>query len=605
MPVAHRIAPCLWLALLCGASFVPARSSEPVPDEWLTPAEIAGFESTPSYDETLEFLRRLAARAPEIRVDRFGESASGRPLPLVIVSKDLTLTPRSAADGSRAVVLIQSGIHGGEIDGKDATLLLLRDLALGRHRELLDGLVLLFVPIYNVDGHERVSIYNRPNQNGPVRGMGFRTTADGHDLNRDHLKLSTPEARAMAHLFDEWRPHLHVDNHVTDGVDHDWVLTYAWAEAPQVAPEIDTWLSDHMPSVLGATRQAGHRLGPYVSLRDREDPAKGFDSNVGEPRYATGYYPLRNRPSILVENHAYKPYRDRVLANRDFMIALLEEIAAAPSELIRAVAASEARTVARGRPHAAPSTVVVRYRRQASKETILFPVYDWYSEPSVVYGGPMTHFRRGQVREIEVPWIHRVEPELTLPRPRGYFILPGWPAIERRLRDHGLVVRRVKEATTLEVETIRVSNAQRDQRAAPSYQGLTPVSVEVRRTPETRSLPEGTLWIPADQPDFELAVQLLEPEAPDSLLAWGLLSTVLERKEYIDPRVLEGLVAGMLEDPATAAAWQAALGDPGFAADRNARYLWWYRRTPYWDETIGLMPVMRLMRPEVPETVEW
>jgi len=234
-----------------------------------------------------------------------------------------------------------------------------------------------------------------------------------------------------------------------------------------------------------------------------------------------------------------------------------------------------------------------------------FPVYDWYHETSTLYGAPMLHYRRGQVREIDVPWVHRVEPELTLPRPRGYLVQPGWPVIERRLRDHGLVVRRLRAAATLEVETIRVSEPRQSPRANPSYQGLTPISVEVRRGLEKRDLPEGTLWIPADQPDFEVAVQLLEPEAPDSLLAWGLLSGVLERKEYIDSRVLEGLVQGMLEDPATAEAWKRVLEDESFAADASARYLWWYRRTPHWDETLGLMPVMRLLQPLKLDTTEW
>jgi hypothetical protein len=577
-------------------------ASAATPSDLVTPAEASDFRATPSYEETLEYVRRLSALSPSVKLDFYGESAQGRPLPLVIVSRDRAFTPAAAAATGKPILLIQNGIHAGEIDGKDACLMILRELALRNEPELLDRLILLVVPIYNVDGHERVSVYNRPNQNGPVEGMGFRTTTDGHDLNRDHVKLETPEARALIGLFNAWRPHLHVDNHVTDGCDHDWVLTYAWAKAPQAAPSIDAWLASHMPRVLASTEALGHRVGPYPSLVDRSDPAAGIDSVVGAPRLATGYYPLRNRPSILVENHSYKPYRDRVLANRDFLLSLFREIAREPRALVDAIREADERTVAMGRPDAEPSQIVLRYRR-ADPDTIRFPVYDWFSEPSVVSGNPLVRYRRGEVREIEVPWFHRVAPELTVARSRGYLVMPGWPAIERRLRDHGLDVRRLDEAKEIEVETMRIARS--GDPARSSYQGLTRVEVTVERRLEVRRFPAGTLWIPADQADFELAAHLLEPDAPDSLVSWGLLSLVMERKEYISAGVLENLARDMLEDPEVAAEWEHALKDESFAGDRRARYIWWYSRTKHWDETFGLMPAMRLLsKPDFP-TSAW
>ncbi len=584
------LASALLAAPAAAASAQPQETA--VPAEWLTPAEAAGFEATPSYEETLAFLRKIQTRLPEMELGYFGSSGEGRPLPFVVVSREKAFTARKAQTLGKPILLIQSGIHAGEIDGKDATLMILRDIALGRHREILDALTLVFVPIYNVDGHERVSPYNRPNQDGPRRGMGFRTTADGHDLNRDFMKLSTEEARALIALVASWRPHLHVDNHVTDGVDHDWVLTWSWAEAPQAPVPVDAWLRAHMPAVLAATGKAGHRSGPYVDLEDGDDPAKGFNSWVGEPRYSSGYFPLRNRPSILIEMHSYKPYRQRVLANRDFLLALFAEVARGPASLTRAVEEAEAATVALGKPDAPPSQVVVEYAASPEKDKIRFPVYASGMEPSLVTGGSILHYERGKVREIEVLWQHKPRIAKALPRPRGYFVLPGWPEIEQRLRWHGLRAERLTEPAELAVEAMRVADP---TFAGRPYQGLTPVTVRVERREERRTLPAGTLWIPADQPDFEVAVQLLEPDAPDSLLSWGLLSTVFEQKEYIDSRVLEGLAREMIKDPQVAAAWQDALKDEKFAADPQARYLWWYRRTPYWDETVGLVPVFRAM----------
>jgi len=201
---------------------------------------------------------------------------------------------------------------------------------------------------------------------------------------------------------------------------------------------------------------------------------------------------------------------------------------------------------------------------------------------------------------MEVPWYHRPKVALSLPRPRGYLVLPGWPQIEQRLRTHGLRTETLSKPMEIEVETIRVSDP---KFAARPYQGLHSVQATAERKTERRRIPAGALWVPADQPDFAIAVQLFEPEAPDSLLAWGLLSSVFERKEYIDNRVLEGLVAGMMKDPKIAAEYQAAMKDEAFAKDPFARYLWWYRRTPYWDETIGLLPIYRLMR-EIPKPLK-
>jgi len=600
MPYATRSLMTLLVCLLAGST--PGTAEEPVPAEWLTPAEVAGFEATPTYDETIKFLEKLQPRLPEMYLGFYGSSGQGRPMPFVVVSKEKAFTGPKAQALPKPIVMIQNGIHGGEIDGKDASLMILRDLALGRHRELLDAATLVILPIYNVDGHEQMSPYNRPNQDGPKKGMGFRTTTNGLDLNRDHLKLASEEARSLVALVNSWRPHLHVDDHVTDGVDHAWVLTWTYAEAPQMPAPIDAWLQAHMPAVFAATEKAGYRNGPYVDLVDRDDPAKGFSSWVGQPRYSSGYFPLRNRPSILVEMHSYKPYRERVLANRALLLELLAEIGKDPGALVKAVADAEAATVALGKADAPPSEVAVSFIQSETPDRIRFPVYAGEQRPSIVSGRGQFVYRRGEVNEIEVPWFHRARVAQALPRPRGYLVLPGWPQIEERLRGHGLRVEKLSAPAEIEVETMRVAAP---EPARPSYQGLTQVTATVTRKSERRKLPAGSLWIPADQPDFAVAVQLLEPEAPDSLFAWGLLSTVFEQKEYIDPRVLENLVARMLEDAKTAADWEAALRDPKLAGDPRARYLWWYQRTPYWDDNVGLLPYFRVMRAPQVATLPW
>ena len=580
------------ITLTCLASVTVAAP----PAGWSTPAEASGFERTPSLDETLAFIRRVAAAKPAlVRLESFGTSAEGRSLPLVVVSGTGAVTPAAAVRAGLPVVMIQAGIHSGEIDGKDACLALLRDLAVGERPAWLEQLVLLIVPVYNVDGHERISPYNRANQDGPRAGMGQRTTTAGLDLNRDHLKATTAEARALLGLVNRWRPHLHVDVHVTDGSDHDWVLTYAWAEAPQLAPSLDAWLAATMPGVVAATRADGVRLGPYVELVDGSDPTKGFSSWVGGGRYSTGYFPLRNRPSVLIENHAYKPFAERVEATRRFLARLLAATGRGGAGLVAAVAEAEKRTVALGRADAPPSEVVLEWEETKESDRATLPIYRWAVAPSVVSGRPLLRYERGAIEPIEVPWFHRARAVRTAARPRGYLVVPGWPRLGEALAAHGLVVRRLAAPVTVTVETLRVS---KPEYATRPYQGLTGVTATVTRQSEERTAPAGTLWVPADQPDFEVAAQLLEPDCPESLFAWGELSSVLEGREYIDSRSLEALAATMLEDPAVRAEWQLALEDQKFAADSRARYQWWYRRTAYHKvQEVGLLPVLRLLTP--------
>jgi hypothetical protein len=221
----------------------------------------------------------------------------------------------------------------------------------------------------------------------------------------------------------------------------------------------------------------------------------------------------------------------------------------------------------------------------------------------LVSGDTRIQYHPGTIREVELEWRHAPEPELSLPRSRGYIVSAGWPQIEELVAGHGLVAASLSGDISLEVETIRLS---KPKFASFPYQGVVMVQdFEVSRQTELRSIPAGSLWIPADQPNFEIAVQLFEPEAPDSLVRWGVVSSVFERKIYIGSDILEQLATDMLADDAVRLEWEKALDDPGFAENRRARYLWWYQRTPYWDETVGLLPIMRVMAvPEI-DTKPW
>ena len=278
---------------------------------WITPAERSGFEQTPSYEETRAWLQRLDAASPLIRLEAFGVSPQGRDLLVAIASED-----GDALASSKPVLLVQAGIHSGEIDGKDAGLMLLRDIAFGERRDLLAHTNLVLVPIFNVDGHERASEFNRPNQRGPVR-QGWRNTAQNLNLNRDYAKLDAPEMRALIALIRRVHPDLYLDIHVTDGIDYQYDVTYGFMGANgaySASPHIARWLdAQFRPHVDGALRREGHIPGDLVFAVNDNDPNEGLAAYVFTPRFSQAYGDMIHMASVLVENHSLKPYRQRVL----------------------------------------------------------------------------------------------------------------------------------------------------------------------------------------------------------------------------------------------------------------------------------------------------
>ncbi|MCE7959006.1 peptidase M14 [Acidobacteria bacterium ACD] len=579
--------------LLLSASVAPPLAGEtPIPPDHWTKAELTGFRSTASYAETIEFLIRLERTSPFLKLDFYGRSGAGRRMPVVVVSKEKAFTPAEAWKSGKPVVLVLNGIHAGEIDGKDACLSLLRDVALLNRKEVLDALTLLVVPIYNVDGHERVSPYNRPNQDGPVEGMGFRTTARGLDLNRDFLKADAPETRALLALVDAWKPDLFVDDHVTDGSDIQATLTVAYGAEPATPPALAAWLEKVVPKALLDVEEAGYLTAPYVEWVDWLDPRKGIDLGPSEPRYGTGYFPLRSVPAILVENHAMKPYEARVKANRAFLDALLSRVARDPKALLsaRAAAREEARKAPAGSPF------VLEGETDTSRgKTIDFRAFEWTQVTSFATGRPRLVYDPKKPVTVKLPVFRHAKAKTTVPRPAAYLVPPGWPAVEERLVAHGIRYRKLAAPRKLPVGTYRASDA---KLASSTYQGRVRVTAKVVRAVETRDVPAGTLYVPLDTELAPVVMHLLEPEGPDSLFSWGELSSALESKEWIDPRVLDPLAREMVEkDPKVAAEWEERMKDPAFSGDARARHRFFYSRTPYWDETQGLLPVYRLEAP--------
>ncbi|HEX7616863.1 MAG TPA: M14 family metallopeptidase [Thermoanaerobaculia bacterium] len=581
------------LASFSGTSALAAeRPPIPVPPDLLTRAELTAFRRTETTEEVLGFLARLQRLSPYLKLSFIGPSEEGRRIPVVVASKEKLFEPADRFKSAKPVVLVVNSIHAGEVDGTDATLRLLRDIALTNRLDLLDGVTLVAVVVYNVDGHARVSPYNRPNQNGPEE-MGFRANARGLDLNRDFVKADAKETRALLALADAWKPDLFVDDHVTDGADFQAALTVSYANEPVTPKPLGDWLKAVVPKALADVEKEGVATGAaYVDFLDARDPSKGFDSSVFSPRYSTGYFPVRNVPSILVETHALKPFGERVRANELFLRALLERTGRAAKELL--AARDAARSWARGMPPGSP-VVVAAEGDPARPETVAFPTFEWKEAVSPVTGRPVVRYDASRPKTIRIPSLEHARPTVVVPRPAAYLIPAGFSNVEERLRAHGIRYEKLPSARTLAVGTYRASAPVFGK--AP-YQGRVRVEATIARAVETRVLPEGSLYVPLDTELANVAIALLEPESPDSLFAWGELSSCLEEKEYMDTRVLDSLAEKMLaSDPKLKAEWAQMLRDPKFASDARARHRFFYRKTPFFDETVGLVPVFRLDAP--------
>lgn len=565
---------------------------------WTTRAERTGYRLTAPYDETVEYLRRLESASSLVRVRTYGTTGQGRDLVLVIAAKDRAFTPEAARAAGRPVVLVQCGIHAGEIEGKDAMLALLRDIAItGRQQDLLDRCVLLVVPMFSPDAHERRGRHNRINQNGPEE-MGWRTTPIGLNLNRDYMKAESPEMRAfLASVFTRWWPDLLVDTHTTDGADYRYDVTWGINTGPEGPPSVADWLNTaFVGRVVPALERMGHLAAPYVAFRDWTELRSGLSGGETPPRFSTGYPPLQGRPAILVETHMLKPYETRVRATYDLVSAVLAEVGARPRELADAVAAAESGIVARGRERDPAKRRVVLSTTTGPESTLVAfqgrrPVW----EHSDIAGATVVRYD-STAWDTLLPRFGRVVPAVTVTQPVGYLVPQEWRPVLERLETHGVRVRRFARAWSDTVERDRIVDWK--TQGTPSEGHYPHKIARVEPVRRLRAWRPGDVWVPLDQRSGLVAVHLLETLAPDALARWNFFDTVLERKEYGEAYVVEPLARRMMqEDPALAREFRARVAaDSAFARDPRARLDFFYLRSPWADPEHGLVPVARALR---------
>jgi murein tripeptide amidase MpaA len=555
--------------------------------DFSTEFERSGGTRTSTYAETIDVIQRLDRASKWIRVESFGKSGEGRELPVVIVDTGGRFTPESARRAGNAVVLVQAGIHAGEIDGKDAGLLLVREIAIERSlAHLLDHVTLLFIPIFNADGHERTSPFNRANQAGP-ENPGFRANASNLNLNRDFMKADSPEMRGWLALFDRWKPDLVIDCHVTDGADYRHVVTYIMEVWQYSDVGVAAWSRERFLRPLEQRmRESGFPLAPYCEFRVSHDPTSGIRSWASTPRFTTGYAAVRNRPALLIETHMFKEFAVRVQGTRAMLIHALGIVNADPRGLQAVVAAADARAASAAfRREPMPVTLDVSYQDSVM---IDFEGVDFAAEKSDVTGGVWYRYGTAAV-DYRIPYFHTQRVVRAASLPEAYLIPPQWTQVIDRLERHGVRLCRLDTPAALAVESIRFAGV--SWRATP-FEGRHPLTYTTERFEETRSFPAGTVVVDMAQPGARVAAHLLEPDAPDALVQWGFFDPIFEEKEYIESYVLEAKIREMLSaDLALATAFAEAKLDTTFAQDPERIRRWFYERSPYAERRTGVYPV--------------
>lgn len=504
-----------WMAVLVAA---PATAQQP-----RTRAERTDWLETSRYRDVTEFVSRVST-APVLHETPFGYSYEGRPLPLVVVGSDLADgSPEAVLAAGRTRVLVMANIHGGEVEGKEAAQMLLRAFAAGDHAAWLDSLVVLVAPIYNADGNEQVSVMNRFRQNGPLGGVGQRANAQGLDLNRDHMKLESPEARSLVDLMKAYDPHVVVDLHTTNGTYHGYHLTYSPPLHPGTAPGIVELLrGEWLPAVTRRiAAEYGWRLHYYGNAYAPEGGERGWYTFDHRPRFNNNYVGLRNRFAILSEAYAYVDFRERVLSTLAFVEEILAFAHAHSTELDRRVGAADAVDL-RGRR--LPLRAV---HRPGSVEAILMGDVEERLSP---YSGRRFRARLDGARPDTMREYGTFRPTVTGVVPDAYYVPQELTAILDLIALHGVRTTRLPAEQTLVLERFVVDSSRVAER---EFQGHRERELFGAWRPDTVSMAAGTIVVPLEQPLARLVFTLLEPRSDDGVANWNLVDDALEsRGEY-------------------------------------------------------------------------
>jgi hypothetical protein len=480
-----------------------------------TRAERTEYRETSTYADVVAFLDSLRTRGAPISLDTLARSPEGRAVPYAVASRPLVKDRTDPARSGKPVVYLQANIHAGEVEGKEAAQMLLRDLTLGPLAPLLDSLVLLVVPIYNVDGNEALApgATNRPGQNGPAL-VGRRANGQGLDLNRDYVKMEAPETKGAAELLLRWNPHVFVDLHTTNGSYHGYALTYSPGLNPNATAANDFVRERLLPLLRSRMiERHGRATFPYGNFRNQhpDSLAQGWETYDARPRFGSNWIGLRGRMAVLSEAYSNDDFRTRVASTYDFVRELLSVVA---EERAMVMATDSA-------PPRLPDSVTVRsVLGPPARQRVIAEVTEPVGEGN---GGYARRRRSGVYRAIEMPVYDHFVAARREAIPESYLIPERLSGVAELLRRHGITVERLRGQTAGPIESFTVDSVVRE----PLLEGHHPVRLEGRWSQGKETAAAGWYLVRTAQTLGVLAAYLLEPASEDGVVTWNLLDAGL------------------------------------------------------------------------------
>ena len=491
----------------------------------LTVAEKSGYESTARYADVQQYITELARNSKNIRIETIATTTEGRDVPLMVIANPLPKSPADLVNDSRIVVYIQANIHAGEVEGKEGSMMLARDLVKGLNNDILKNVVVLICPNFNPDGNEAISTQNRAYQNGPKNGVGLRYNGQMLDLNRDAVKLESPEMQGLIrNVINKWDPSVVVDCHTTNGSYHEEPVTFTWMMNPAGDRGLINFMRDNMMPAVSAILTQKHNVLNcfYGEFTDLKNPEAGWISYASEPRYLVNYMGVRNRLAILNENYVYADYKTRVLGSYKLLHSILEYSASHAGTIRTLLKNTDQQTIARATKPGSSDAFPIEYEAKPTPQPITVRAF----EVDVVKDaqGQEDLVKSNRQRTVTVPYIADYYATKTTAFPFAYLLRLSDPVVKNLLQAHGIKLEKLTRNTRLEVELFKITSLKPSTRL---NQGHYTNSVSGTMVKDTVDFQTGTYVIRMAQPLANLAAYLLEPQSNDALLLWNFFDRVL------------------------------------------------------------------------------
>jgi len=542
-----------------------------------------------TYAEAIACFERLAQAYPDaLRLTTTGSTDAGLPLHVAVLSVSGLFEPEAIRKADKRILFINNGIHPGEPEGIDATTMLFRDLLADKKKHIiLKDLVIVAIPVYNIDGALNRGSYSRANQNGPA-AYGFRGNNRNYDLNRDFIKTDSRNAQTFNSLFSTWLPDVFIDNHTSNGADYPYTMTLIATQYAKLEQPLGAFLRVNMlPALYAGMKNKGWEMTPYVD-GFTETPDGGINGFVDYGRYSTGYAAMWNAIGFMPETHMLKPFADRVRSTYAFMETAIEYIHNNREALGTARKQAWEQTMGK-------KSFVLDWAMDTTRwDDLLFKGYTAGYKPSAVSGMPRLWYDQSQPYEKIIPYYNYFNPSLSVRKPYAYIIPQAWENVLQRLHLNGVEYFTLTEDVTLEAALYRIDAFKNRDAWEGHYFHHSVKTTDITREQTFR---KGDVVVFLNQKANRYLMETLEPQAPDSWFAWNFFDPILMQKEYFSAYVFEDLAERFLrENPDVQVALdKARQADPALAESAKAQLDWVYRHSPWYEPTHRIYPVGRLL----------